>query len=163
MVVEDGTDAWTAWAVVVFRVDGAWQVAALPPGVAEDVGALVAAVRGQLAGAFALVNVADEFFVAVRSHGGHERLLLSDASAAVAWPLAAQVLDRLGNAMPPDEELDEVWPAGDLGLFEDLGLEEMELGAILSDVDAYADEMLSVLARRLGFAEAYERALDALV
>ena len=32
-----------------------------------------------------------------------------------------------------------------------------------SDVDAYADEMLSTLARRLGFADAYERVVDALV
>jgi hypothetical protein len=39
----------------------------------------------------------------------------------------------------------------------------MELGAILSDVDAYADEMLSTLARRLGFADAFERVVDALV
>ena len=31
------------------------------------------------------------------------------------------------------------------------------------DVDAYADELLSALARRLGFANAYERVVDALV
>jgi hypothetical protein len=39
----------------------------------------------------------------------------------------------------------------------------MEMGAILSDVDAYADEMLSALARRLGFGDEYERVVDALV
>jgi putative tRNA adenosine deaminase-associated protein len=62
-----------------------------------------------------------------------------------------------------DEDLDEVLPVGDLTVFDDLGLDAMELGAILSDVDAYADEMLSTLARRLGFADAYERVVDALV
>jgi putative tRNA adenosine deaminase-associated protein len=56
-----------------------------------------------------------------------------------------------------------VLPAGDLDVFDDLGLDAMELGAILSDVDAYADEMLSTLARRLGFADAFERVVDALV
>ncbi len=31
---------------------------------------------------------------------------------------------------------------------------------LLSDLDAYADETLLVLARRLGFAEPYERVVD---
>jgi hypothetical protein len=48
-------------------------------------------------------------------------------------------------------------------VFDDLGLEEMEMAALLSDDEAYADEMLSLLARRLGFSEAFERVVDALV
>lgn len=151
------------WAVVVFPIDGVWQVAQLPPTVADDLEAVVAAVRGQVPGAFALVDVADEFFVVVRRTGGQERFLLSDVTASVAWDLAAQVMEQLDLELPSDDELEEVWPVGDLGIFDDLGLDAMELGAILSDVDAYADEMLSTLARRLGFAEAYERVLDALV
>jgi putative tRNA adenosine deaminase-associated protein len=156
-------ESFDKWAVVVFQQEGVWQVGELPPTVADDLEDLVAAVRGQVAGAFALVDVADEFFVVVRIVGGQERLLLSDVTASVAWDLAAQVMERLDLELPTDDELDEVWPAGDLGVFDDLGLDEMELGAILSDVDAYADEMLSALARRLGFADAYERAMDALV
>lgn len=151
------------WAVVVFQQDGIWQAEELPPGIAEDLESVIAAVRGQVAGAFALVDIADEFFVVARFVGGRERLLLSDVTASVAWDLAAQVMEKLDMELPADDELDEVWPAGDLGIFDDLGLDEMELGAILSDVDAYADEMLSTLARRLGFADAYERVMDALV
>lgn len=151
------------WAVVVFRQDGLWQVGQLPPAVADDLQDVVAAVRGQVVGAFALVDVADEFFVVVRSVPGGLRYLLSDVTASAEWELAAQVMDALELDVPSGDDLDEVWPAGDLGVFDDFGLDEMELGAILSDVDAYADEMLSALARRLGFAEAYERAVDALV
>ncbi len=44
-----------------------------------------------------------------------------------------------------------------------MGLDEMEMGAILADLDAYADEMLTLLARRLGFADAFERVVEALV
>ena len=150
------------WAVMAFRADGVWQVEELPPAVTEDLGDVVAAVMGQQPGAIALVDIADEFFVAVRYVGGQELLLLSDVTAALEWDLADQVLERL-DIEPPGEDDTEVWPAGDLGVFDDLGLDAMELGAILSDVDAYADEMLSVLARRLGFADAFERALDALV
>jgi putative tRNA adenosine deaminase-associated protein len=156
-------DSFDKWAVVVFRQEGGWQVGELPPAVAEDLEDVIAAVRGQVTGAFALVDVADEFFVVVRNVGGHLRFLLSDVTASVAWDLAAQVMEQLDLELPRDDELDEVWPVGDLSVFDDLGLDEMELGAILSDVDAYADEMLSTLARRLGFADAYERVVDALV
>jgi len=149
--------------VVVFLQEGGWQVGQLPPAVADDLESVIAAVRGQVMGAFALVDVADEFFVVVRNVGGQLRYLLSDVTAAVAWDLAAQVMDQLDLEIPSDDELEEVWPVGDLGVFEDLGLDEMELGAILSDVDAYADEMLSTLARRLGFAEPFERVVEALV
>jgi putative tRNA adenosine deaminase-associated protein len=156
-------ESFDKWAVVVFQQEGLWQVEELPPTVAEDLDDVVAAVRGQVSGAFALVDIADEFFVVVRQVQGQERLLLSDVTASVAWDLAAQVMERLDLDVPADDELDEVWPVGDLAVFDDLGLDEMELGAILSDVDAYADEMLSTLARRLGFSEAYERVMDALV
>ncbi len=154
-----------AYAVLVLREEGTWQVGVLPDALTEDLDGLVAAVRRQPGdgGSFALVDVADEFFVVVRVQMGQVRLLLSDATAAIAWELAAQVLEHLDIDVPGDDELEEVWPVGDLGIFADLGLDEMEMGTILSDLDAYADEMLSVLARRLGFAEAYERVVDALV
>ncbi|MCW2725778.1 MAG: hypothetical protein JWN35_2699 [Frankiales bacterium] len=154
-----------AYAVVVFREEGRWQVGVLPEVLTEDLDGLIAAVRQQPGenGSFALVDVADEFFVVVRVQQGRVRLLLSDVTASVAWDLAAQVLDHLELDVPGEDDLEDVWPVGDLGVFADLGLDEMELGAILSDVDAYADEMLSALARRLGFSDVYERVVDALV
>jgi putative tRNA adenosine deaminase-associated protein len=154
-----------AYAVIAYREQGMWQVEVLPEAVTDDLDALIAAVRQQPGenGAFALVDVADEFFVVVRVQQGHVRLLLSDVTAAVAWDLAVQVLEHLDLDVPGDDDLDEVWPAGDLGIFADMGLDEMEMGALLSDDDAYADEMLTLLARRLGFADTYERVVDALV
>ncbi|HUR50667.1 MAG TPA: tRNA adenosine deaminase-associated protein [Mycobacteriales bacterium] len=156
-------EPYDVWALVVFRQDGEWQVAQLPPRMAEDLDAVVAAVRGQAPGAFALVDVADEFFVAVRLVGGQAQYLLSDAGASLDWDLAAQVMDRLDLDLPDDDESQDLWPVGELGVFEDLGLDAMELSAILGDEDMYADEMLSSLARRLGFADAYEQVVDALV
>ncbi|HWG95121.1 MAG TPA: tRNA adenosine deaminase-associated protein [Mycobacteriales bacterium] len=160
-----GDQAGDAYAVVVFRDDlGEWQAGLLPEALGDDLDGLVAAVRqqGSLDG-MALVDVADEFFVAVRVQGADVRLLLSDVTASVAWDLAAQVVEALDMDAPDEDDLEEVWPAGDLGIFADLGLDEMELGAVLADVDAYADEMLSAVARRLGFADAYERVVDAVV
>ena len=153
-----------AYAVVAYREGGRWEVGMLPDVLAGDLDGLIAAVRQQPGenGAFALVDVAHEFFVVVRVQLGRVRLLLSDVTAAVAWDLAAQVVDELDVDVPGEDDLEDVWPAGDLGIFADLGLDEMELGAILADTDAYADEQLSALARRLGFADAWERVVDAL-
>ena len=157
------SDTEDSLAVVVYREDGIWQSGVLPEKVTDDLDGLVAVLRQQPAenGAIGLVNVADEFFVAVRVRGEEVRLLLSDVTAAVAWDLARQVVGRLGVATPGEEDLEDVWPAGDLSIFTDLGLDEMELGAVLADLDAYADEMLLSIAGRLGFAEVYDRAVEA--
>jgi putative tRNA adenosine deaminase-associated protein len=156
-------DSYDTWAVFVLRGEDGWQVAQVPPGIAEDLDAVESAVRGQGAGAFALVDVADEFFVVLRVVAGEVALLLSDAGAALDWELATQVMERLDLDLPSDEESLDLHPAGELALFTDLGLDAMELSAILDDEDAYADEVLSSLALRLGFADAYEQAVGALV
>ncbi len=153
------------FAVVAYVEEQAWQVGVLPERLTEDLDGLVAALRQQPGegGALGLVNVADEFFVALRVIGADVRLLLSDITAAVAWDLAAQVCESLDVAVPGDDEIHDVMPAGDVTIFADLGMDEMELTAILSDLEAYADEMLSAIAARLGFGEVYERALEGAV
>lgn len=160
-----GRDADESVAVVVYREDGVWQCGLLPERVTDDLDGLLAALRQQPgdSGSIGFVNVADEFFVALRVRGDESRMLLSDVTAAVAWDLARQVVVRLGLEVPGEDDLEDVWPAGDMAIFDDLGLDEMELGAVLSDLDAYADEMLTTIAARLGFGDAYERAVDAAV
>jgi len=150
------------FAVVVTREAGVWEATLLPEKYIADLDQLLRALRQQISegGVIALVNVADEFFVAVRIMGDEIRVLLSDVTAAVAWDLAAQVLELLDEEPPGDDDLDEVWPVGDLSIFVDLGLDEMELGAVLSNLDAYADEMLLTVARRAGFGDAYERVVE---
>lgn len=148
--------------MVLFVESGQWQAEFLPERLIEDLDGLLAALRQQPSesGTVGLVNVGDDFFVAARVTGTGARLLLSDVTAAVAWDLARQVCTRLGVEVPGEEDLDDVWPVGDLGLFDDLAMDAMEVGALLSDLDAYADEQLLALARRLGFAGPYERLLD---
>jgi putative tRNA adenosine deaminase-associated protein len=159
-----GRDTEDSVAVVVYREDGAWQSGLLPERVGDDLDGLVSVLRQQPGevGAIGLVNVADEFFVALRVRGEEVRLLLSDVTAAVAWDLARQVVGRLGIQTPGDDDLENVWPAGDLSMFADLGMDEMELGGVLSDLDAYADEMLLSVADRLGFADVYDKAVEAV-
>ena len=155
-----GTD--TDSAVVAFRDEGQWQVGLLPDRLIGDLDGLIAALRqqGGEGGSIGLVDVGHEFLVVLRCCGREVRMLLSDITAAVAWDLAAQVAERLNVPVPDEDELTEVLPAGDLSLLADLGMDEMALGAVLADLDAYADEMLATIAGRLGFAEAYERVVE---
>jgi len=157
-------DSEDSLAVVVYREDGKWQSGALPARVSDDLDALIGVLRQQPGegGAIGLVNVADEFFVAVRVRSAdHVQVLLSDVTAAVAWDLARQVVAYLQIATPSDDDLEDVWPAGDMSIFLDLGFDEMELGAVLADLDAYADEMLLAIAAGLGFSDVYDRAVEA--
>jgi putative tRNA adenosine deaminase-associated protein len=87
-------------------------------------------------------------------------IFLSDVTASLDWPLAGQVVEYLELDIPDDEDLDQVLPAGDMSIFADLGVDEMELGALSGDLDLYPDEMLSSIATRLGFGPAFERAIE---
>jgi putative tRNA adenosine deaminase-associated protein len=148
------------FAVAAFREAGVWRCDALPPSVLTDLGVLLSALRGQPpeGGPFVIASVDDEFFLIARLHGPRIDLMLSDLTAAVEFPLAAQVLERLGEDPPEEDELDDIWPIGELDLFADLELGEDELGSILDDMDAYPDEMLDTVIERVGLIEEFRRA-----
>lgn len=154
------------FAVVVYREDDCWEADLLPVALTEDLTGLIHALRQQPSrgGTIGLVAIDDDFFVSLRVLGHHVQVFLSDVTAAVEWPLARQILDHLGLSVPDgDEDLDQVLPVGDISIFADLGLDEMELGALAGDIDLYPDEVLSSIAGRLGFAEPFERALDTAI
>jgi putative tRNA adenosine deaminase-associated protein len=153
----------TDFAVIVYREEDTWEAEVLPVALTEDLDGLIHALKQQpsVGGTIGLAAVGDDFFVALRVLGAQVSVFLSDVTAAVDWTLARQVLDHLGIPLPDDEELDQVLPAGDLSIFADLGVDEMELGALSGDLDLFPDEVLASLAGRLGFGQAVERALDA--
>src|ERR1700689_4310832 len=158
------TDVTSAdFSVVVYREDDAWEAELLPTALTENLEGLIHALRQQpsIGGPIVLAAVGDDFFVALRVVGSQVSVFLSDLTASVDWPLARQVLDYLDIPVPDDEDLDQVLPVGDLSIFADLGVDEMELGALAGDLDLFPDEVLASIARRLGFGPALERALDA--
>jgi putative tRNA adenosine deaminase-associated protein len=146
------------FALAAYREEGAWTVEELAHDVIGDVDTLSHALRrfpGD-GGAVGLVAVDEDFFVIVRVAGASTRVLLSDITAAAEWELASSAVDFLGLPQPEDED-DQV-PAGDLDLLGDLGMHAMDMGVLLDDVDLYPDEMLSDVARRLGFGELFDDA-----
>ena len=148
-------------AVVVYREDATWDADLLPPALTEDLAGLIQVLRQQpsIGATIGLAAVGDDFFVAIRVVGGQVSVFLSDLTAAVDWPLARQVLAHLDLVIPDDEDLDQVLPAGDLSIFTDLGLDEMDLGMIAGDLDLFPDEALAIIARRVGFGQAFDRAV----
>ncbi len=141
------------FAVVVYREDDVWDVDVLPATLTENLDGLILAMRQQpsIGGAIGLAAVGDDFFVALRVIGSQVSVFLSDVTASVDWPLARQVLDYLDIPVPDDEDLDQVLQAGDMSIFTDLGLDEMDLGALSGNLDLFPDEVLASIARRLGF------------
>ncbi len=101
-----------------------------------------------------LLNVDDEFFVIIRPAPAGTRLLLSDATAALDYDLADEVLDKL-DADIGAEDLEDADPfeEGDLALLADVGLPEAVLGVILDESDLEVDEQLLRIAREMGFEE----------
>lgn len=149
-------DTLVDFAVVVFREDGHWQVGALPHRAAERLESLVAAVRQQPSEGpvFALTSYGDDFFLAVRPEADDVRLLLSDATAAHEWPIAAEVIEALDEPLPDEDDEPEL--AGDLDIFADLGMSSMELTAVCADIEQYPDEMLGQVAARIGFGPQFQ-------
>jgi len=154
--------AQQGFAVAAYRDADEWRVEPLPPAMIADLGVLLQALRSQPpeGGPFVIACIDEEFFLIARLDGARISLLLSDLTASVEYPLAEQVMTRLGEEPPEDDELDEVWPVGDLDLFSDLGLSEEEMEQILDDMDAYPDEMLDTIVDRLGLTDTYEAASE---
>ncbi len=151
----DGID----FALAAYREEGVWRLEELVHEVLVDVDALAHALRrfpGD-GGAVGLVAVDEDFFLIVRVAGATTRVLLSDITAADEWELAASAIVTLG--LPVPEEDDEQVPAGDLDLVADLGMSAMDMAVLLDDVDLYPDEMLSDVARRLGFGQLFDEAV----
>jgi putative tRNA adenosine deaminase-associated protein len=154
--------AQRGFAVAAFRDGVQWRVEPLPPTVLDDLGILLSGLRSQPpeGGPFVIACVEEEFFVVARLDGRRLMMLLSDLTAAVEFPLAEQAMARLGEDPPADDELDEMWPVGDLELFDDLGVTEDEMEDILDDLDALPEEMIDAIVDRIGISEQFGQATD---
>ncbi|MFT3716311.1 MAG: tRNA adenosine deaminase-associated protein [Gordonia sp. (in: high G+C Gram-positive bacteria)] len=162
---DTGSDV-EGYAVAVVREDAGWKVSPLKRSALDSLEDAELQLRElRAAGAvFGLLDVDDEFFIVVRPAPTGARVLLSDATAAIDYDVAADVLDRLNVDIPDlePEELDDVdpWEEGDLGLLADLGLPDAVMSIIVGDSDLYADEQLGMIAARLGFADELAEVLD---
>jgi putative tRNA adenosine deaminase-associated protein len=154
---DDGID----FALAAYREGGQWSVQDLAHDHLGDIAAISHALSRLPGdgGAVAMVAVDEDFFVIVRVAGATTRVLLSDVTAAEDWELASSAVEFLGLPELELEDEDDQVPAGDLDLLGDLGLHAMDMGVLLDDVDLYPEEILSDVARRLGFGEQFDDAV----
>jgi putative tRNA adenosine deaminase-associated protein len=157
-------------AVAAYREDDAWLVEPIPASAVTTLPALIRVLRQQPASGpvLGLVSVEDDYFVAVRVQGGTVRVLLSDGSAALDDTFASGVLELVGRD-PDSVLLDDREPAGDLGIFADLGVPAFDLDALchsltdpydeFDDVEPYPEDVLGTIATRLGFGGPFEQAV----
>ena len=92
-------DTPDGFGVAVVREDGKWRCAAMRPKALKSLAAAETELRElRSAGAvFGLLDVDDEFFVIIRPAPSGTRLLLSDATAALDYDIAAEVLENLDS------------------------------------------------------------------
>lgn len=156
-----GRDEVAGFAIAVVREDGKWRCSALDQAALSDLDTAITELRKIPSGGavIALLGVDDEFFVIIRPAPSGTELLLSDASAALDYDIAADVLDML-RVPTPDEDDDDVWAEGDSHIVSDFGLPAEELEMIAGDVDLYPDEQLRMIAQRCGFGEQYDELLE---
>jgi len=129
-------DAPDGFGVAVVREEGQWRCSAMARKSLTSLAAAETELRElRSSGAvFGLLDVDDEFFVIVRPAPSGTRLLLSDATAALDYDIAAEVLDSL----------------------------DAVLGVIVDETDLYADEQLGRIAREMGFADELSAVIDRL-
>ncbi len=156
------------FAVAVVREDSTWKCTPLSAEALSSLSTAEDELRAlrSTGAVFGLLDVDDEFFIVLRPGPTGSRLLISDATAAIDYDIAVEVLEALNVEVPdidPDE-LDDIepWEEGDLGVLSDLGLPEPVLSVILAETDLYPDEQLGMVAQRLGFADEFSAVLDKL-
>ena len=147
------------------REEGKWRCTSMRPASLTSLSAAETELRElRSAGAvFGLLDIDDDFFVIIRPAPAGTRLLLSDATAALDYDIAAEVLENI-DADIADEDLEDADPfeEGDLGVLADMGLPAGVLGVIIAEADLYADEQLGRIAREMGFADELAGVLDRL-
>lgn len=156
MSIIEGWDQPSFAAVAQSRPAG-WDVRLLPESTLLGLDELLARVRDARAegAVVGLVCVEDDWVGIVRPVPSGVRVLISDATAALDYDLAADMLEELGVDIPTedDADTDEAWPEGDFALLEDLGASEQVMSVILDDEELYGAAQVLRIADELGFAE----------
>lgn len=147
--------------IAAYREDGQLNVVELNADLANDLEELITQLRrlpGD-AGAIGFVSLVEEVMLLVRVRGRHVQVLLNDATAALDWPIARDVVDLLGEELPdPDDDAE---PVGDLGIFADLGLSDFDLGAIVDDLDLASDQAVMEIADKINIGPQFRRVAEA--
>jgi putative tRNA adenosine deaminase-associated protein len=145
-------------AVAAWHENGRWTLAQLPS--AHDLAHIIDRLKSQQTngGAIALIAIDEEFFMLIRVLGAHISMMLSDATCALDYEVAAEFVELADLPFP--EEDDEPIPTGQIDMLADLGMNHMEISALCDDAELFPDQQLDAIATRLGFGEQFRDLID---
>lgn len=145
-------------AIAAWHEDGCWRLAILPD--PTNIFQIITILKSQQinGGALALISIDEEFFILIRVLGSHITLFLSDATCALDYQVAKELLEIADIAMP--DERDYASPIGHVEIFSDLGMSGMEIAALCDDSELFPDEQLEAIANRLGFGDQFAELLE---
>ena len=145
-------------AVAAWHEDGRWSVALLPD--AQDLPGIIDRLKKQQTngGAIALLAIDEEFFILIRVLGSHIKMLLSDATCALDYEVAAEFLELCDLDSPQED--DEPLPVGHLDILADLGMNQMDIATLCDDAELFPDEQLEAIAGRLGFGDQFMQLME---
>jgi putative tRNA adenosine deaminase-associated protein len=155
-------DTLDGFGVAVVREDGKWRCTSMRAAALTSLSTAETDLRElRSAGAvFGLIDVDDEFFVIIRPGPAGTRLLLSDATAALDYDLADEVLEEIDADIDADDLEDaDPFEEGDLAVLSDIGLPAAVLSVILDESDLSVEEQLHRIATEMGFDEQLTAAL----
>ena len=131
----------SGFAVAVVRENSTWRCSPMSPKALTSLSTAETELRELRSGGavFGLLDIDDEFFLIVRPAPSGTRLLLSDATAALDYDIAAEALEMLAADIAPEElEDSDPFEQGDLAVLADVGLPDAVLSVILNETDLYA-------------------------
>lgn len=154
---------------VLVTFHNGWAVETTPaPATIAEIATRVRRLRSE-GTAFAVVTVADEYFVIVRPTPRNVEVFVSDGFAALDDDFGVDALVTLGELdeveaafdsldwpeVDEDEEAaDEMdidpYPVGNFGILADMGLAEPTLTVLVDDPDLWAHEQLAAIEEDLG-------------
>lgn len=145
-------------AVAAWHEDGRWKLGILPD--PTDIAQIITSLKSQQTngGAIALISIDEEFFILIRVLGSHISLFLSDATCALDYQVAEELLGIAELPLPEEDE--EANPIGHLEILADLGMSGMEISALCDDSALFPDEQLEAIASRLGFGDQFVELLQ---
>lgn len=158
--LDDAEEDDIDFCVALYREDGAPTGVPLDPEFANDFEGLIdhlQRIPGD-AGALGIISLDSDVLVCVRVRGArHVQVFVSDAYYNDTWPLVRDAMDFL--ALDPSETPED-GPVGDLGMFADQGVSEMDLEAMFMDDDSSSEDIAEQIAQGMRFGEVFSKAVD---
>ena len=139
------------YSAILWREEGQWNGMKVPARqalVLDDLATLCKEYPGE-GGVFAVVGVAEEFFILLRHDPRSTEAIISDSMAILDWDLAADAADLIDLDWEEDD-LEEFEAIGDLDMLHHFGVRKDDVLMICENPDLYPDLQIAEIMKRLG-------------